>query len=146
MMDNRTLQDRLDIQDLLYRYARAVDTNDWDSYRRVFTEDAVLDYSSVGYPVGSRDEIATTFSAGMGNLLMTQHLISNIQIDLDGDRAKVTAMFINPMQFPGMDDISVCGGYYHHEVVRTPEGWRSEHLVEENKWFVNRPPKPAGRE
>jgi hypothetical protein len=24
-------------------------------------------------------------------------------------------------------------------MVRTPEGWKSERLVEENQWFVNRP-------
>ena len=34
---------------------------------------------------------------------------------------------------------SYCGGYYHHELVRTPDGWKSQHLVEENVWFVNRP-------
>jgi hypothetical protein len=53
-------------------------------------------------------------------------------------------MFYNPMQLPGMDELSFCGGYYHHDMVRTPEGWRSAHLVEENLWFVNRPGQ-AGR-
>lgn len=141
-MDN-DIRDRQEIESLLYRYARSVDTGDWDGYREVFTEDAVLDYSSAGYPPGSRDELAATFSAGMRTLTMTQHYITNIQIDLDGDHAEVTAMFLNPMQFPGMESLSVCGGYYHHRVVRTPNGWRSTHLVEENAWFVNRPNPPA---
>lgn len=32
-----------------------------------------------------------------------------------------------------------CGGYYHHELVRTPDGWRSRSLLEENVWFTNHP-------
>ena len=50
--------DEAAIAALLYRYARAVDTKDWELYRSVFTEDAVIDYSSAGIPAGSRDEIA----------------------------------------------------------------------------------------
>ena len=29
----------------------------------------------------------------------------------DGESAKVIAMFYNPMQLPGMADVSYCGGY-----------------------------------
>jgi SnoaL-like domain len=74
---------------------------------------------------------------------LTQHLISNIEVHLEGDRAEVRAMFYNPMQLPGMDEMSFCGGYYHHDMVRTPDGWKSQHLVEENVWFVNQPGQVA---
>ncbi len=40
--------DELAIQALLNRYARAVDTKDWQLYRSVFTADALIDYSSAG--------------------------------------------------------------------------------------------------
>jgi len=43
------------------------------------------------------------------------------------------------MQLPGLSEMSYCGGYYHHELVRTPDGWRSRSLREENVWFVNSP-------
>jgi hypothetical protein len=48
-------------------------------------------------------------------------------------------MFYNPMRLPGMSELSYWGGYYHHEMVRTPDGWRSRNLREENVWFVNSP-------
>jgi SnoaL-like domain len=67
------------------------------------------------------------------------HYITNIESEIDGDTAKVRAMFYNPMQLPGMTEPSYCGGYYHHELVRTRDGWRSRHLREENVWFVNSP-------
>ena len=38
-------------------------------------------------------------------------------------------MFYNPLQIPGVEGTSFCGGYYNHRLVRTPDGWRSERLV-----------------
>ncbi|QZT64186.1 nuclear transport factor 2 family protein [Mycolicibacterium austroafricanum] len=127
---------------LLYRYARAVDTKDWDLYRSVFTDDAHIDYSSAGIPPGSRDEIADLFSKAFGAVPWTMHYITNIEADVDGDTATVRAMFYNPMQLPGMAEQSSCGGYYFHELVRTSDGWRSRHLREDNVWFVNAPGAP----
>jgi len=50
----------------------------------------------------------------MSTVPMTQHFITNVEIELDGDRATVRAMFYNPMHLPGMTRMSFCGGYYHH--------------------------------
>ena len=133
------MSDEAEIARLLYRYARAVDTKDWELYRSVFTQDAVIDYSSAGIPAGSRDEIAEFLSKGFTTIPWSMHYITNIEADVDGDTASVRAMFYNPMQLPGMAEMSSCGGYYHHELVRTPDGWRSRHLREENVWFVNSP-------
>ncbi len=143
-MDLQALHDKLEIQELLTRYARGVDSKDWVLWKTVFTDDATLDYSSAGAAVGSRDEVAAWLEAALGTVPMTQHFISNIEIALAGDRAKVRAMFYNPMQLPGVDGLSYCGGYYHHDVVRTPDGWKSERLVEENIWFANPLDKSAG--
>jgi len=136
MTDLRTVLDKLEIGELLARYARAVDSKDWDLWRSVFTPDAHLDYTSVTGVIGSRDEVARALEQALAPVPMTQHFISNIEIDLDGDRATVRAMFYNPMLLPGADEVGHCGGYYHHDVVRTPRGWRSERLVEENLWFT----------
>ena len=51
-MSERRNQRRTRHRPLLYRYARAVDTKDWDLYRSVFTDDAHIDYSSAGAVVG----------------------------------------------------------------------------------------------
>ncbi|OMC03883.1 hypothetical protein A5733_22610 [Mycobacterium sp. NS-7484] len=129
-----------EISALLYRYARAVDSKDWELYRSVFTADAVIDYSSAGAVVGTRDEVVDWFAANFGVIPWSMHYITNIEIlETDGDTATVRAMFYNPMQLPGMAEMSACGGYYHHELVRTPDGWRSRNLREENLWFSNAP-------
>ncbi|MBU9764527.1 nuclear transport factor 2 family protein [Mycobacterium sp. TNTM28] len=134
------LSEHAAISALLYRYARAVDSKDWELYRSVFTDDAVIDYSSAGAVVGKRDDVVDWFAANFGVIPWSMHYITNIEI-LAGDRdvATVRAMFYNPMQLPGMTEMSACGGYYHHDLVRTPDGWRSRSLREENLWFTNAP-------
>jgi 3-phenylpropionate/cinnamic acid dioxygenase small subunit len=144
-MDLQAVSDKLEIAELLARYARAVDTKDWELWKSVFTPDARVDYTSAGAMAGPRDEVARWLEQGLALVPMTQHFISNVEVDLDGDRATVRAMFYNPMQLPGLAEQSYCGGYYHHDVVRTAEGWKSEKLVEENVWFVN-PPFPVQSE
>jgi ketosteroid isomerase-like protein len=135
------MTDRGDIATLLYRYARAVDTKDWALYRSVFTEDAVIDYSSNGIPAGSRDEITDFLAKAFTAIGMSMHYITNIEADVGsgGHTAKVRAMFYNPTQLPGMAALSYFGGYYFHDLVRTDDGWRSRHLTEQAVWAVNGP-------
>jgi 3-phenylpropionate/cinnamic acid dioxygenase small subunit len=138
-MDLQALHDKLEIHELLARYARGVDDRDWDLYRSVFTDDAYIDYSSAGAAAGPREEVASFLEQVMAAIPWTQHYITNVEIDLDGDAARVRAMFYNPMQLPGVDGPSFCGGFYHHELVRTASGWKRRRLVEENRWFLNPP-------
>ncbi|MEO9328968.1 nuclear transport factor 2 family protein [Gordonia aurantiaca] len=139
-MNMQEITDRFEIADVLHRYSRGVDTRDWALWRSVFTDDATIDYTSTPFgKAGSRDEIADWLEESFAFVTVSQHFITNIEYDFDGDRAAVRAMFYNPMQFVGMSELSTCGGTYHHSMVRTGTGWKSERLVEESLWFVNVP-------
>jgi hypothetical protein len=133
----RDLCDKLEINEQLARYARGVDEHDWDLYRSVFTNDAHIDYSSAGSIVGSVDEVVAFFEVAFVHIPWAQHYVTNVEIDLDGDTANVRAAFYNPMLLPGKQEPSFCGGYYHHTFVRTEQGWKSNRLVEESRWFLN---------
>jgi hypothetical protein len=67
------------------------------------------------------------------------HYITNIEAVVTGDSALVRAAVFNPMQFPGMKGLTYFGGYYHHDMIRTPDGWCSRNLREEIIWSVNAP-------
>lgn len=138
-MDVQALTDKLEIHEQLARYARGVDTRDWELWRSVFTEDAVVDYSRSGIPSAPRDEVAAFLESAFESIAWATHHVTNIEVDLDGDEADVRAMFYNPMQLPGVDGASATGGYYRHRFVRTAAGWKSRHLVEEPVWFTNPP-------
>lgn len=133
-MDLQTLADRIEINDLLTRYAHAVDSKDWALYRTVFTPDAHIDYESAGGVKGDIETVVSWLEQTMAGFPMTQHLVANIDVKLDGDTATVRAMFYNPMGTPNGKTF-FCGGWYNHELVRTPDGWRSRKLVEESAWF-----------
>ena len=138
-MDRHQVSDELEIAALLNRYARAVDTKDWQLYRSVFTDDSHIDYS-VDVFKGSLDGAIEFFSGDFSALVtMSMHYITNIESDIDGDTARVRAMFYNPTQIKGVAELCMFGGYYHHELVRTPGGWRSTHLREEMVWTANSP-------
>ena len=95
------VSDELEIAALLTTYARAVDTKDWELYRSVFTDDAFIDYSAEVI-VGSLDEVVDFFRGDFSALVsMSMHYITNIETDIDGDTARVRAMFYNPTQIRG---------------------------------------------
>ena len=139
-MDLRHTADRLEIAELLARYARAVDRKDWELYRTVFTADAHIDYTSAGGTAAGLEEMCSWLDEALAQFPATQHLVSNVIIDLEpgADTARVEAMFFNPMAMPD-GSTWFTGGWYHHRIVRTPEGWRSRELVEESSWFAGMP-------
>ena len=137
-MDRQALADRIAAEDLLTRSAPAVDRRDWEQYRSIFTADAEIDYTSAGGIAGTVDEVVEFLSTSLEMFEMTQHLVSNIDLEVNGDSATVTAMFNNPMRLPG-GDTWFTGGWYHHDLVRTPDGWRSRRLREVSAWFDRAP-------
>jgi hypothetical protein len=137
-MDLQEISDRQEIVDVITRYTRAIDTRSWDDLDDVFSEGAILDYSSVGGPVDVLAVAKPWVADGLGGFLRYQHVIGQVSIDLDGDTAKATAYFTNPMvakNRDGSENLVEVGGYYHHELVRTPAGWRSSRMVDDNVWM-----------
>lgn len=143
-MDLSELSDRAEIADLLSRYARGVDSKDWALWRTVFTEDAHLDYTSANGPAGDRETIARWLEGSFAYIEGAHHHITNIEITVDGDEAEAIALFWNPFRAAWVETFSAAGGYYRHKLVRTPDGWRSRELVEDNRWIQNPPGMPPG--
>ena len=138
-MDIKHVVDRIEIADFFSRYARAVDTRDWDLYRTLFTKDAHIDYSSSGGSVGDLEETVSFLSKALDMFEMSQHLVTNIEVLAKKENeADVLALFNNPMRLKG-GEIWFVGGKYRHELIRSDSGWKSRKLIEETLWF-DRPP------
>ena len=136
-MDLPEISDRLEIGDLLTRYTRAIDTGDWDRLDEVFTADAEIDYTATGGIAASYPEIKAWLAEMLPIFPVRMHTLGQVETQLDGDAATVTAYFHNPMTLPqpdGTDQLWEFGGLYHHRLVRTLDGWRSRELVEELLW------------
>ena len=138
-MASQRLSDELEIAALLSRYARAVDSKDWELYRSVFTDDAHIDYSA-GVFVGTLDGAVDFFSGDFSTLVeMSMHYITNVESEIAGDTAEVRAMFYNPTKIKRVGELCIFGGYYYHDLVRTSDGWRSRRLREDMVWTANSP-------
>ena len=137
MPDLQKLTDRLDIEEVLTRYAWALDAKQFDELDDVFTPDAHVDYTSSGGEAGAYPVVKAWLAEVLPHFPAYQHLVTNKQISVDGDRATSRSEFYNPMVMAkpdGTTSIFFVGGEYHDQLVRTPHGWRITDRVEKSVW------------
>ena len=117
-------EEREEIVAVLVRYARAIDAKDWALLRTCFTADTACDYGPSGSWRGA-DALAAFMAEAHAGMGPTQHLLSNFQIEVTGDRASsltyvhaVTVLASHP------DDWIDTIGTYEDRLRRTAGGWR----------------------
>jgi ketosteroid isomerase-like protein len=76
----------MEIEQPLIRYCHAVDQRDWDAYRAVYTEDAVVDDVGAG-PGNSVDDMVAFLPRALERVVQIQHAISTSLVEIDGDTA-----------------------------------------------------------
>jgi SnoaL-like domain len=155
-----TPQDYIDIQQLVSRYAYAIDncTNDGYDYADLYSEDGWFGTSRdgrVGNKSQGRDKLAAAARGGARDCndvpwkgishMLVNHVITPspegasgkvylVAIGLDGEPTKVEAQ-----------------GHYEDVYVKTPQGWRFKsrlHLLAPGQAAVSRgsrPPQPVGQ-
>lgn len=131
------LADRLEVADLLRRYATALDSRDWDLLASVFTDDGAADYGELGGVNTGAATIAAFCRSALAGLDASQHLITNEVVELDGDRGRARCYFQAQHVYRGAEggDHYLVGGTYEDELVRTPEGWRIRRRTLLPTWF-----------
>ena len=128
------LEDLEGVRSCWLDYCNRLDLGDLVGLADVFAEDGRLDMVGLGPSLDGtyhgRRTIVEDFYARTGSgggdavpRLMTGHLSTNMQIELDGDRATTLAYF-----FEIVDDNLVLIGTYQHRLVRHPDRWRFAHL------------------
>ena len=127
-LDLQQINDRIEIEDLLARYSRALDFRQFDQLQGIFTEDGQFDAGGLGHPQGPA-AIREMIEGTIGGLDATQHLVgkSLIEFSDDGDSAEVRTYLISQHvreSTPGPIKHYFLGGEYFDRVVRTPQGWR----------------------
>ncbi len=135
------VSDRIEIDDLLTRYASALDMREWDTLDTVFTADAELDYRSAGGLCGTYPEIKAWLSEVLPMFTWTQHLVLNRAVELEptGESGRSRSSFLNPNRLVIRDKpwLFTVGGKYHDHLVRTADGWRISSRLEETLWWTN---------
>jgi 3-phenylpropionate/cinnamic acid dioxygenase small subunit len=121
--------DRSEILETIYCYATGVDTQDWQLYRSIFTDEIELDFSSWDGRPARRMPADGWLAAVKGlfpGLDASQHSMTNPRVTFDGDRAQCV-MYVQAAHFLRNDEGDsefTAGGYYTDQLVRTPSGWK----------------------
>ena len=132
-MSAASIEDRLAITDLTIAYCWALDGRRWDLLDDVFTVDAL---AQLGESVSGLPAIKARVSSALGMLDDSQHMVSNHEVDVDGDRATCRCYFqaqhVRTAAVGGPNFI--IAGRYEDQLVRTLEGWRIRQRVLTVMW------------
>jgi uncharacterized protein (TIGR02246 family) len=113
-------EDIIAIQQLVARYAHAVDTDDADAFIASFTPDGT--FSSAFANASGREELLAMRGRGVPG--RTRHIITNLIIEGDGDAATVKAYLFSTR--PILQESTV--GTYENDVVKVDGRWLFKHV------------------
>lgn len=117
------IEDRIAIEELLYRYCDLVDRARIDDVVTLFAADGAVDYGH-GRIVRGATELGKFFADRVGSYVATSHHSSNVAITFGDspDAATVTSSIYAWHQQPDGNQIEIWGRYLD-DVVRGPDGW-----------------------
>jgi len=149
--------DRYEIADALHRYAFGLDHNHADTLGSVLTDDCQFDFRPAGrklrieFPlVTGREEILSRVLALIGPM-RTTHSASNVQVEVSGDSATLSAYMMSQHFAPGGTsengrDFALLMNRYDCELLRTAgskenahHSWRFKKIVIDNAWTQGDP-------
>src|SRR5579875_1599613 len=86
----RALQDRLDVEEVLYRYSSSVDSFNRDGVRSCLADDIWAKYGN-GEPVTDGDSLANWISEATATCIWQHHLLNVYHVTVEGDLAKAVS-------------------------------------------------------
>ncbi|XMB66692.1 nuclear transport factor 2 family protein [Mycoplasmatota bacterium zrk1] len=151
-MKNKTMEqivrevwDRQEIEQLMYRHARSLDRMDGELMKSCYWEDAIEEHQDPIYPeLFHWNDNALKFvpeaMKGFTALKATQHRISNILIELDGDKATaetyVWAYHVGEEN--GVDKEGILGGRHYFDLEKRDNEWRIKYRLTIFDWNQNK--------
>jgi 3-phenylpropionate/cinnamic acid dioxygenase small subunit len=141
-VNDSTLQNVIDVQEIeqiLYKYAVAVDARHRELMYELFTEDAHIDLSGTGI-YNPHDYV----EGGKGSYKIfdaTQHSISTPVVQVTGDTAQSRCYFVAQHVRNSLkpNPCLVIGGNYDDELARTKDGWRITKRTGTATWYDGNP-------
>ena len=137
----QVLEDQVAVEQLITSgYSKALDTRDWKAFAALFMADAELKLLATQFPqreYKGRAAIEKAFSAPPSGLpagegppggmpASMKHVITNPQVQLDGDRATATSYWMEVAIGKGKDEkpLVMSTGYYRDVLKRDNGRWR----------------------
>jgi len=137
----RQLEDRVQISEQVIKYAMGVDRRDWAMFAGCFTDPVYADFSGGGVPAAtvSRADLVERVSTALDGFTVTQHISPNHVVEFDpGDPDRATCYSYMYAQHllrgSANGEFYLLRGSYTNHMLRTPEGWRIERIIQHRSW------------
>ncbi|WP_041324298.1 nuclear transport factor 2 family protein [Mycobacterium marinum] len=115
------------IQQVKYRYLRALDTKHWDEFADTLTEDVVGDYgSSVGTELHftNRTDLVDYMRSALGPTIITEHRVTHPEITVTADTATGRWYLQDRVIVAEANFMLIGAAFYRDQYRRTAAGWR----------------------
>jgi 3-phenylpropionate/cinnamic acid dioxygenase small subunit len=114
---------RLDVAEVLVRYATGIDRRDWDLFRSCFTDDCEADCGDIGVWHGV-EEITEWMREVHEPCGHTLHRITNQTVTSNGDGVSARSYVDALVMFADNQSGTRAAGFYDDELVATDDGWK----------------------
>jgi uncharacterized protein (TIGR02246 family) len=116
-----TVEDRMDIQDLLARYNHAIDGGDAETWAATFTPDGTFTSGSNAFQ--GREQLTAFAKSFAERMAGTRHWVNNVVIDGEGDRATLRC-YLHLLRVGDGAAQTVSTARYQDELRRVDGAWR----------------------
>ena len=126
-MDAADLVTLRELEELKYRYTRALDAKDWELFRSCFAEGATATYGD-RLSFDDPDAIVAYLRENLGPSMITLHQVHHPELDVDGDEATGTWCLMDRVIMTDYRLLLDGASTYHDRYVRGDDGrWRISH-------------------
>jgi SnoaL-like protein len=137
--------DRGDLTQLIYRFYAYMEEGRFDDLDAVLSRDVVVSSPGMGVTEG-RDAVVADAEAGAKTEDRAQHVVTNVLVDVDGDKATVRANVdqllgssTTPAGKIAPEPTLTISSLMRYEAVHSPEGWRVSRIEGDVLWAVEKP-------
>ena len=111
------------IEQVKYRYLRALDTKNWDDFADTLTDDVTGDYGERLH-FTNRTELVDYMRSSVGPGVITEHRVTHPEIAVDGDQATATWYLQDRVIVAEFNFMLIGAAFYHDTYRRTADGWK----------------------
>ena len=132
------------IERLKYAYCRFLDTKDFASLCDLMVDDVTVTYGGGAITLTGRADVQAYLTKAMGDpTMLTSHLVSCPEIEVDGDTATGRWALVDTVIVDTANIVIRGASTYEDRYVRTPDGWRIAHTGYK-RLFEEMGPRPEG--
>lgn len=128
MTDSNNMQQIKAIEAVLFDYATVLDNKDYASLANIFTKDAQVEYVGIDKCVGP-DQIQALVSTILDKCAATQHIISNVIINVKGETAEASCY---------LQGVHVGIGDHEGEIMTAWGQYIDELVLSDGQWLISK--------